>query len=267
MAMRMLLAGCLLGLFTVPARGADEVSVADLSMEVSALRLLHALKVTPEQMKAIRKLTRETAQPRKERNPTASKEYKEALQALRDALVDPDASDNIDDLEEKVDELQQAESPKLDDDIEVTAAARKRTPEVLRSLKPAQVAAYLGAIADDAPDPLDRLLEALAKVRTLKLAEWKEQRDDMADSVSSLVAGIDPEKAGKVNDQVIALLSKTRIMSAEDYEKNRADLEKEARGIIGELTPTDVLRNLVEHALAEMLSNPRLDAALAARLK
>ena len=37
--------------------------------------------------------------------------------------------------------------------------------------------------------------------------------------------------------------------------------------IVGDVGPTEVLRHLVEHALAELLSNPRLEAALAERLK
>ena len=46
-----------------------------------------------------------------------------------------------------------------------------------------------------------------------------------------------------------------------------AALEKAARQIIGIISPADVVRNEVEYTIAELLSNARLAAALAARLQ
>src|SRR2546430_15768108 len=66
-----------------------EPTLAELSMEMQALRTLYNLRLTTAQMKALAKAAKETAEPERMRNPgKASDEYKKALTALRDALAD-----------------------------------------------------------------------------------------------------------------------------------------------------------------------------------
>jgi hypothetical protein len=241
-------------------------SAHDLYLETQALRTLYHFKLTPEQMQDLRKVTRETAGPARARDKVqVSDEYREVLTDLHDALVDANDDERIDQLEERLDELDAREEPGLDD-VEVTAAARRLVPGVVRQLKLPQIVAYLAYEDEDAVDPLDRLLDALEGVRGLKPARWKEVRDDVADKVAWLVAGVDADRADRVSDRVIALLSKARGLSNAEFKARRADLEKEARGVRGNVPPGQVLQHVVEHALAEMLSNPRLGAALAARL-
>jgi hypothetical protein len=242
-------------------------SAHDVYLEVQALLTLHYLKLTPEQMQALRKVARKTAGPARPRDKaTVSDEYREVLTDLRNALVDANDDQRIEELEDKLDELDGREKPGLDD-VEVTAAARKRVPEVLRQLKLAQLVAYLAYVDEEVIDPLDRLLDALGSVRGLKPAEWKEKRDEVAEEVAWLVAGVDAEGADRVTDQVVALLSKARDLGDAEFKARRADLEKEARKIRGDMPPGRVLQHVVERALAEMLSNPRLGAALEARLQ
>src|SRR5262249_42948003 len=109
--------------------------------------------------------------------------------------------------------------------------------------------------------------ESLAKVRGWRLAEWQENRDALSQEIGLLVGGVDRAKVDKVREAVVELLAKTRTMKESDYEAKRAELEREAERLVSKIGPTDVLRHFVEHALAEMLSNPRLSAALEARMK
>jgi hypothetical protein len=259
--------------FLTPARPPDkarpelESPAHELSLEVQALRTLYQLQLTPEQLKLLQKLARETAQPPRDRaKEKASKEYRRLLVSLRNALADEDG-DRVDSLEEQLDELVDSEKPEVDDAVEVTPAARKRVPEVLRKLKPSQLAAFYRARADGMADPEDRLVEALDKVRGLDRDSWKAVRDDVAEDLGGLLGGLDPDKAGRAADRVVALLSKARGLSDEEYKAQRPALEKEAREVAGQSGPDEILRHAAERELAQLLSNPRLAAAMRTRLK
>jgi hypothetical protein len=265
-----LVAAAVVGL--APAGAAEgkknETSLNDLSLDVAALQTLHEFKFTPSQMEKLQKMAKETAQkPRRRKPAKASDEYREAVLALRSALVEDLDDDQIDTLEEQLDGLRDSEKPELDDDVEVTRAARKRAAEVLRRLSAPQVASFIAANADDVTDPLERLREALPKVRTKKAGEWKVYREEVASEVGRLVAGLDEDKADKVSTRAEALLTRARGLTAEEFKKERPALEKEARKVVGEVLATDVLRHFAEYALAEMLSNPRLAVVLKERLK
>ena len=105
------------------------------------------------------------------------------------------------------------------------------------------------------------------KVRGLKDEQWKQLRDEVSEEVARLVAGLDTEKAGHVSDRVVQLLIQVRALKDDEFKKERPELEKTARQIVGEVGPLDVLRHAVERSLADLLSNPRLAAAIDARLK
>jgi hypothetical protein len=261
------------GLSLVPAGAADNKEekrpgLCDLSLEVAALQTLHEFKFTPAQMERLQKLTRETAEkPRKRKAGKASADFRTALDALRAALVEDSDDDQIDSLEEQIDGLRDSEGPDLDDGVDITTAARKRAPEVLRRLHVRQVASFVAANADEIIDPVERLIEALTLARKKKADAWKEYRAGLAEEIGWLVAGLDEKKSQPVGAQVAVLLGKARRLAAEEFKKQQPALEKEARKIAGGVNPTAVLRHTAEHALAEMLSNPRLAAALKARLK
>jgi hypothetical protein len=246
----------------------NQPTLTDLSLEVAALQTLHEFKFTPAQMEQLQKLAKETAEkPRRRKAGQGSEDFRAALASLHQALVDDLDDDMIDNLEEQLDGLRDAEGPELDDEVEVTAAARQRAPEVLRGLSPSQVAAYVAANNDEIQNPLERLTDALGKVGGLKPAKWKALRDEVSEEVGRLVAGLDENKSTKVADQVVALLTKARGFKAEEFKKQRPALEKEARRLVGDVHPVEVLRHTAEYALAEMLSNPRLGEALKLRLK
>src|SRR5260370_4481384 len=85
-----------------------EPALAELSMEMQALRTLYNLRLTTGQMKALAKVANETAEPDRKRNPgEASDEYRKALTALRDALADGSDDDKIGELEDAFADLEE----------------------------------------------------------------------------------------------------------------------------------------------------------------
>jgi len=244
-----------------------ETAPVELALEINVLRTLYYLKATPEQVQAIQKLAKETAGADKKRERgKVSKEYHQLLVDVRDALAQDD-EERVEELEDQLEELTIAEAPELDEAVDLTEAARKHAPKLLKQFRAHQVAGFLGMHADQIDDPLEKLQDALGKVRGWQLAEWKEKRDALGETIGLLVGGVDRAKAEKARDAAIDLLAKVRTMKEAEYDEKRAELEREADRIAGKLGPTDVLRHFVEHELAEMLSNPRLSAAVEARLK
>jgi hypothetical protein len=248
---------------------AAKTTLNDLSLEVAALQTLYQFKLTPEQLKAVRHLAKETvdADGNVRHAAKGSEALRKALQSLRDALARADDPDKIAELQDAVEDLRGKEDPELDEGVEITDAARRRAPELLRRLSARQVAAYLSTYGEEAPDPLESLLEAIDSVRGLNAEDWKALRQDLADQVGRLVGGLDADKANAVGDKAVQLLIRVRALKDAEFKEQRAELEKEARDLVGNVGPLDVLRHLAEYALAELLSNPRLAHAVAARLQ
>jgi hypothetical protein len=235
-------------------------------MEVAALRTLRQFEFTPAQIKALRKIAAERpAEVGDREQGRASDAYRQMLLDLRGAILSGD-DDRIEKAQEKADALQESELPELDDGIEITDHAKKRVADVLRMLSPRQVAAHIAAYGDEVPEPVERFLEAIDKARSSSDKEWKKLREDVSDEVGRLAAGFDADKSGEIADRVVQLLIQVRALDDDEFKKQKPELVKSARRIAGDLGPFDVLHRLVERALAELLSNPRLIAALDARL-
>lgn len=238
-----------------------------LSMEVIALQALHQLQPTPEQLEELKRLAATTAEkvgPR--RQVEVSDKFHKALAELRDALVEG-KEERIDELNRALDQMREKEKPDLDDFTEISDAARREAPALLRKFSARQAAGFLADYAADFPDPVEMLTGACEEVRKLSRREWGGLRDDVAEQVGWLVAGLDGEAEEKVREQAAALLTRARNLKEDDFKKQRPQLEKAARELAGKVGPTDVHRHFLEHALAEVLSNPRLAAAAEARLK
>jgi hypothetical protein len=245
-----------------------KVSIHALSMEVSALRTLHQFQLTPAQLRSLLKLAPETSQ-RMGPRPAAqvSDEFRKTLAEVRDALIASPSAERTAQLEDKLDKLFRDEGPDLDDSIEIGESACKRAPEFLRSLSARQLAGYVSLYGDDFPDPHELLLDALEQSRKLPAKKWRALQADVAENVGQLVGGLDLEKAGETSDKVTQWLIQVRALKEEEFKAKREELEKEARQIAGNLGPLEVIRNQAEFHLAELLSNPRLEAAVSALLK
>lgn len=246
----------------------DKPSLTALSQEVAALQMIYSLRLTRPQLQVIRKIAAETAgRPTKEQRGKASSAYRQILVDLREALADAKDDERIDKVSDRLEKLRTKEEPEIFDGIDLTDEAALRAPQVLRLLSAGQVAGFLTGVASDIPDPFQRLREALVKVRGLSPDEWAKYREEISDEVGRLVAGLDDEKAGKIAGQVVQLLIVARSIKEVDLKARQPDLEKRARLILGDTGPMEVLRHVLEQALAEFLSNPQLPGALDARLK
>lgn len=250
-----------------PAGKESPRSLNDLSLEVAALQTIYALNLSPRQVEKLRKLAGDTVDHSSVRQtPKGSAHLRKLLSALRAALIKGEDDNQIDALIKKLDNLRTSEKPELDDGVDITDEARTHAREAVRLLTPSQVASYMGGMADDISDPLDMLLDALTRARTVDGKEWRELREGVSDEVGRLVAGVDAEQAQSIADRVTQLLILARGLKEADFKKQRHDLEKSARQIVGDAGPFEVMRHVLEQSLAEFLSNPLLPAALDARL-
>jgi hypothetical protein len=245
----------------VEKKPADGPSATSLALEVEALQTLRRFGMTTTQLEALRKLAGDTASRDKREPGKASAAYRKTLLDLRDALVKED-EERITSLEEKLQELDDKDEADLDDDVDITPVARKSTAEVLSSLTARQVGAFLTAYPYELPSLLERLTDTLDITGKLKDDDWKLVVEDIVGDLSWQLAGVDADRSRLAGKRVEQFLAAVRAGKA-----SRAELEKEARQLVGQVPPTLVLHNVVEHTLAELLSNPRLAAAIDARLK
>jgi hypothetical protein len=235
---------------------------------VAALWTIYQLQLTPEQMKSLRKLAEKTGDPNVDREEAkASAKFTRAMQTLRAALLDGSDAAAIGKAEEQLAAIRDAEEPELDDGIAITSEARLRTPEVLRLLKAPQMASWIVHNEEAIVDPRDMLRSAITQVRTLQGEEFNNFRDDISEEAGRLLAGIQAKRAERIHDRVFGLLTRAHDLTDDEVATKQPELEKEIEEIIGRTSATDVIRHTVELAVAELLSNPRLIAALNAKLK
>jgi hypothetical protein len=249
-------------------RKADKPSISDLSLEVNALYALYSFKMTDSQLAELKKLARQTGQkPRQRKAGPVSEEFRTALVGLREALIANEDPDTIDSLGEQLEQIEKAELPDLDDGVELTPAARRQAVKVLHGLTVRQLANYIADNVEDLAGPGERLTHALGEAGKLDDKEWQRLRKTTVTQVGWLIAGLHEERAAQVSKQVGELLDRARELKGKKEAGELAELEKEARKIRGDITPTQVLRHILEHAVAELLANPRLEEVIGLRLK
>jgi hypothetical protein len=242
-------------------------SIHELSLEVAALQSLYDFRFSPSQLKLLAKVAPETREDDRPRTRVrVTREFEKALLTLRDALIDPEDDDRISEALEEYAKIQDKEEPDLDDQVEITDAAKEKAPEILRSLSARQLATFLAGYGDQFPDPVEDMKEAIVKVRKLEEDQWKVLRRVIGQSIGDQVAGLDGEKASQVGDEAVQILIQARSLDAKAFERERPDLEKKIQDLV-KVGPLEVIRNTAEIALATLLSNPRLEAALKARTK
>jgi hypothetical protein len=238
-----------------------------LSLQVTALEMVHRFQASPEQLDALLKLAKATAPTGAARKPAkVSDKYRKTLTALRDAYVNGD-EDAIVAKAAELEELRDKDEPDLDDDVDITDAARKSAPAGLKVFTPRQVALYIAEFAEDFPDPLEKIADCLDDARTLKGKDWDEARDLVSEQVGWLVAGVDAVAEAKVKKQTAELLDRAHKLTDAEFKAKKQELARQAKEITRSAGPADVIRNFMERSVAELLSNPQTVPALEARLK
>jgi len=227
-----------------------------LSMELKALRILRGLEATPHQLSEIARTAKATAgKPGKREAAKASDAYVEALVQMRHALVAND-EEKVEKLRTQFDELEQKNPPDLDDEVEITDGAEIEAVRLLSIFSPQQIVAYAQSLEDDFPNPVQLVLEGLDEGRSLKKEEWETARNKIAEEVGWLVCGTQGEKSKKLEEQVSKFLDQKHA-----EEGNAGKPEAEVRTLVGSPGPIVVLKNVMEHTLAELLSNPQVERA------
>jgi hypothetical protein len=249
------------------ARG-DEIQTVQI--QVSALRMLHDLQATPDQIRAVQKLAADTSAPPKsldapDSHATTAPSYSKALQGLHDALLSDDDA-KIESAEDAVDDLADKHDIDSDPDIESTEPARTKANDALKLFSAGQIANYIAANSDDFSDPTQTLLDALQQCRGGPADDFTSLRDDTAQEIARLIAGAAPKRARPIAKSVGDLLNKARELSDADFASQRADLEKQARDITAAADPVDVLRHWLHFQMADLLSNPELGQVLTEKL-
>src|SRR5262249_7200726 len=155
------------------------------------------------------------------------------------------------------DQLQEKEPTELDDEFKMTDAALKAAPQAFALLSAAQIVAYLAALDDEVPDPVERILSAVEEGEDLAGNEWNELRDETAEEVSWLVAGFAAESAQKMRKAATELLDRVHRFKGKELSKEWPALEKSAHQVVGNVSSLVVIQHYMERELAELLSNPR----------
>lgn len=246
---------------------AERLSLSELSLEVIALRTLHEFQMTSAQMAAMSKLAIDNAAeaaPREEGEGSAK--LRQVLTDLRAALIRGDDR-RIAPLEDKLGDLLDEDETELDDGVKITPTARAAAGQLYQLLSRTQLVDYLQNNRDEMSDPLASLLGALRQADKLDDDEWNDLAEEVKDELSWQLGGLDLTRSRLVGERVESFLKTVRALNEADLKKQRPDLENAARQFVGQVPAVVVQVNTVHHELAELLANPRLAAALAARMK
>ncbi len=243
-------------------KGKDAAELISLKLEVDALEKLYHLDLNARQSSAFLELAAKTAAPLPAtREIRAGAEYGKVLKELHTAYLDQ-AEERIHKLSEKVEELHKKESVEINDEFAMTDVALKAAPQAFKLLSAAQIVAYLSALDDEVPDPVERILSAVEEGQDLAADQWKRLRDETAEEVSWLVVGFTNENAPKLRKTAIELLERGHRFKGEELKKEWSSLEKSAQQLIGNVSSLVVIQHYLERELAELLSNPRTTTAL-----
>jgi hypothetical protein len=244
---------------------AGEPDVHALTLQVSALQSLHDLDLTRDQLSAVAKLAEGAANKAKPgKSVTVTPAYRTALTQLRDALIKGD-DEKIEQCRTKFDEIADKELVDIEDQVDVTVAARQKLPQFMKLLTVYQIASYIGSL--DLSDPVERLMDGAEDILGAKGKEKKDISDEISHEVGRLVGGMGSEQAKKVAKHAAEFLDRVSALKEDEFKKRRPELEKEARQIVGDVNALKVLEHEVNFSLASLLSNPQLEAAVAAKLK
>jgi len=246
----------------VAAQGDD---LTTLSLEINALQALTELDLEPGQLRTVAGLAKGAAADKpaaKTVKPSA--EFVKTLKALHAALLKGEG-ERVPDLQTKIDELREKETLDLGDRVPLTDTARKRAPQFLKLLSVRQLGSVIGDL--ELVGPYDRLVDAIEQVRGLSADDLNTLRDEVTEEIGRLVFGTDAKRAGELSKKAAALLDEAHDLKDADFKKQQKALEGKARSLIGRPDNLRVLGHIVEHRLAELLSNPAFAKAVEVLMK
>jgi len=241
-------------------------STADLELQVAALTTLDELELTPDQLASLQSLAADTADDSyvSPANAPRNEIYREAMQALRDALAAGD-EERIARTQAQIEKLRKNLNIAPPPAVNTSDAARRKAYSAVLILTTGQFANYIAIHASEIPDATETILDALDQCQSGSDDEFASLRDQAADQVAMLMNGENARMSKGIINRVKDLLDRARRMSSDDFQSSRPDLDRTARNITRIAHPDVELRNWMERQMAFLLSNPQLDAALTAR--
>ncbi len=240
----------------------DTSDIDRLSLKVAAMMTLHDLDLTADQLKALKVLAKDTADPRTPRDPAkASAKYIETLKALHDALGKANNDEKVTELADKRDALDEDEDVSIDDEITLTPASRTKAATFLRTLSAPQVTSYLATYSDEGPDPEQDVVDALTDIREANADEVEDMIKETAESVGTLIGGLDLEKSKDLRNTIAELLRTARKLPASEFTSRLPMMEKSVKLLVA-ADPMVVIQHWLERDIAELLSNPQLSDAI-----
>ena len=183
------------------------------------------------------------------------------------ALLARDDDQQIAKLRNSLTELVTSDESHLDDDVEATANARKKAPDVCRKFTAGQIAAYLAAHADQIADPAEKMVGVLTELHdSSNASEAAIEIKQAADDIGREVVGSDEKKMSTVSEQVEGWLKTKQTLTDEQLVNDRESLESSAKKVIGDVPPMEILSHWMDDETANLLSNPQLSEAVGAIL-
>jgi len=142
----------------------------------------------------------------------------------------------------------------------------------LRWFAPFHIALYIASYGKEFPDPWSLMFKTMrgdGKGTKPPPEEWKSIRAFVIQEVSWQVAGLDLNKQQKVGEEVAKVLDQAYPLSNEElkaaFSKVTVGLRAATAKVVNPNGPADIMKNVLEQDVAELLSNPRLLPAIAAR--
>jgi len=153
--------------------------------------------------------------------------------------------------------------------VNLSDAARRKAGDFVSLLNTSQYANFIALHAGKIPDAAQVIFDGMDQSRHLSAVEYVHLRDRTADEVASLIVGVQTKPPQRITSKVKNLMDKARKMSDDDYPAERDDLQKNAKSFpfMRQARAESQSHNWIARQMAELLSNPELPEALAARIR
>ena len=109
------------------------------------------------------------------------------------------------------------------------------------------------------------LMEVMHTSRGMKQEEWETLREQTAQEFGWLSAPDDAAKEKQAAGKARAFLNDAHGLNDATFKAKQDELERQAWQLAGNVDSLRVLRAWTERAMAQLLCNPQLGAAIAAR--
>jgi hypothetical protein len=181
----------------------------DASLQLRALDMMYELDLSTDQLKALAQAAGGTAS---KQHRTAAKGNDKLVTTMHDfqaALLAGTDTYHIDELRTQLSDLTDDENVQLDDDIQITAEARNKAPDVMHQLTASQLAAYLASHADEVGDPVEMMMNTVEELRDQRTDAAAEKDAASVETPKKAANKKEPKEANSAEDEAAILVRLT----------------------------------------------------------